>query len=163
MNSNPVLSKTHTPTHSAILPGWFLSTPSFLSKLVFSHPLKRSRLVLHQLITLMVPSGMPSCSQLGSNPVVFGELPEYSKAQCSLNKPESTTPSYWTLAECRALWLSHGVGRRREWIKKETFPTISTKFWYFFLGLSRPCGGWVTYYLVISCIFFYVTLQLFHM
>lgn len=163
MNSNPVLSKTHTPTHSAILPGWFLSTPSFLSQVGLLPPLKE--------VTLSPTSAHYSYHalwnafllQLGSNPVVFGELPEYSKAQCSLNKPESTTPSYWTLAECRALWLSHGVGRRREWIKKGTFPTISTKFWYFFLGLSRPCGGWVTYYLVISCIFFYVTFQLFHM
>lgn len=72
MNSNPVLSKTHTPTHSAILPGWFLSTPSFLSKLVFSHPLKRSRLVLHQLITLIMPSGMPSCSSLAQIQLSLG-------------------------------------------------------------------------------------------
>lgn len=122
----------YCPVPFSLLPpfsaSWFSPTPYR----------SRAYSYISSLLIFIAPSGMSSCSQLGSNPAVFGGLPNSSKAQCSLHKPESTNPIYWTPA---GHWWSHGVGRGRNNESKRvpSRPSVLS-FDDSSLGLSRPYG-----------------------
>lgn len=92
------LTQTHARIPSGILSSWFLSIPSFLSKLAFlSHvpPLKEVMLIL-------VSACYSYSSPLGNVILCWAWLKssfpcetfsDYSKAQCSLGKPEFANQS----------------------------------------------------------------------